>query len=96
MRKIIYTLILISILCFHVISAKGIENTMNNITPEEIIKLLDLKPLPNEGGFYKETYRCDEKIKEENLPSRYTSERNFGTAIFYLLTPDTCSKLHKS
>jgi hypothetical protein len=49
-----------------------------------------MKPLPNEGGFYTETYRCKEKIRLKTLGSR-----NISTAILYLLTPDTCSKLHR-
>jgi predicted cupin superfamily sugar epimerase len=29
-----------------------------NLTAEEIIRLLELKPLTIEGGFFRETYRC--------------------------------------
>ena len=35
---------------------------------ENIIKILDLKSLSMEGGFYKETYRSTEKIPKEALP----------------------------
>jgi predicted cupin superfamily sugar epimerase len=62
-----------------------------------------MKPLPNEGGFYIETYRCREKllpsvvegIARAHLPTRYTGDRNLCTAILYLLTPDTFSVLHR-
>lgn len=54
-----------------------------------------MKPLPAEGGYYVETYRASEKIGQAALPARYTSERNFSTAILYLLTPDTLSSLHR-
>ena len=54
-----------------------------------------MKPLPYEGGFYVETYRCDEKITQVALPTRYSSEKNFSTAILYLLTPDTFSAFHR-
>ncbi len=54
-----------------------------------------MKPLPDEGGYYVETYRCREKIARAGLPARYTGERNFATAILYLLTPDTFSTLHR-
>ena len=54
-----------------------------------------MKPLPYEGGYYVETYRCNEKIAQTVLPPRYAGERNFSTAILYLLTPDTFSTLHK-
>lgn len=49
------------------------------LTAEQLIALLNLKPLRFEGGFFKETYRLGE--------SR-------ATAIYYLLTPDTVSVLH--
>ena len=54
-----------------------------------------MKPLPHEGGYYVETYRCDEKISPTALPARYTGERNLSTAILYLLTPDMFSALHR-
>jgi len=54
-----------------------------------------MRPLPQEGGFYVETYRCSEKIAQLSLPKRYTSDRSFGTAILYLLTPETFSALHR-
>jgi len=54
-----------------------------------------MKPLPGEGGFYVETYRAKEKIAQAALPARYTGERNFGTAVLYLLAPDTFSALHR-
>lgn len=54
-----------------------------------------MKPLPEEGGYYVETYRCAEKIARANLPARYTGDRSFCTAILYLLTPDTLSRLHR-
>jgi len=64
-------------------------------TAEEIIKFFEMKPLPYEGGFYVETYRASEKISETALPAGYTGERNFSTAILYLLTPNTFSALHR-
>jgi predicted cupin superfamily sugar epimerase len=65
------------------------------LTAQEIITLLHLKSHPEEGGFYRETYLSDETIPAANLPPRYSSERAFGTAIYYLLTPETCSSLHR-
>ena len=61
----------------------------------EIIKLLDLKPHPGEGGYYRETYRSDEMIPASALPPRYKSGRQFSTAIYYLLTPNSFSALHR-
>ena len=56
-----------------------------------VIRLLDLEPLTIEGGFFRETYRSTEMI---DLP-RYKSQRSLGTAIYYLLTPDTFSRMHR-
>jgi hypothetical protein len=63
------------------------------MTAEEIIKLFALKPLPDEGGFYTETYRAAEKTKD--LPAGYEGARNFSTAILYLITPQSFSRLHR-
>lgn len=60
----------------------------------ETIKLLNLKPHP-EGGYYRETYRADESIPPDALPERYSGRRNFSTAIYYLLTPETFSSIHR-
>jgi len=65
------------------------------VSADEIIKKFNLKRLPEEGGFYAETYRSSEKIPKTALPSRYDNDKSFGTAIYYLLTPDTCSALHR-
>jgi predicted cupin superfamily sugar epimerase len=59
-----------------------------------IIQQLGLQPHP-EGGFFRETYRCEETIPTEALPPRYGKDRNFSTAIYYLLTPDGFSSLHR-
>jgi len=65
------------------------------MTADEIIRCLDLKPHPKEGGYYVETYRSNEGIHRAALPDRYTSVKAFATAIYYLLTPDTFSALHR-
>jgi predicted cupin superfamily sugar epimerase len=62
---------------------------------EEIIQLFGMKPLPEEGGYYIETYRSKEKIGPEVFPGRFKGQRNLATAILYLLTVDTFSKLHR-
>lgn len=64
-------------------------------TAEELIAFLGLKPHPREGGFYRETYRSADRFEASLLPSRYGTERSAGTAIYYLLTKDTFSALHR-
>ena len=65
------------------------------VKTDQIIALLHLKPHPEEGGYFVETYRSSEIIPGKALPSRYDGVRSFGTAIYYLLTPETCSAMHR-
>jgi uncharacterized protein len=59
---------------------------------DELIRHLGLLPHPKEGGFFRETYRSAESLA---VPSRYHGPRAAGTAIYYLLTPNTFSALHR-
>lgn len=65
------------------------------MTAAEIIACLGLRPLPIEGGYYRETYRAGECLAASALPSRYPGARALSTGIYYLLTPDTFSALHR-
>lgn len=65
------------------------------LTAEEIIKKLNLQPLPIEGGFYTQTYRSEDILPANALPNRYSIDKSFCTAIYYLLTPETQSMLHR-
>jgi len=62
---------------------------------EEIIEALKLQPHPNEGGFFVETYRSKGTIAKAQLPGVYSGDRSYSTAIYYLLTPETCSAMHR-
>jgi predicted cupin superfamily sugar epimerase len=55
----------------------------------EIAKLLNLIPHP-EGGYYKETYRCDESMTRSD-----GTTRSAGTAIYYLLVGTEPAAWHK-
>ena len=61
----------------------------------EIITHLGLIPLRGEGGYYRETYRCGEMIQQGALPQRYGSEKSFCSAIYYLITSDSFSVIHR-
>lgn len=50
-----------------------------------VIELLGLVPLPQEGGFYRETQRS---------ALRY-GDRSAWTAIYYMITPESFSRLHR-
>lgn len=62
---------------------------------EEIIRKFNLKPLPLEGGYFAETYRSEESLKVGQLPPGYHTEKSYYTSIYYLLTHDTFSALHR-
>ncbi|HEY7423181.1 MAG TPA: cupin domain-containing protein [Gemmataceae bacterium] len=64
-------------------------------TADEIIRFLRLQPLPGEGGWYRETHRSALQLPADVLASRYRAARAASTAIYYLLTADTCSALHR-
>jgi hypothetical protein len=64
-------------------------------TADELIRHLGLQPHPKEGGFFRETYRAGEAWPAQALPARYQGARSASTAIYYLLTPNTYSALHR-
>src|SRR5687768_3542734 len=65
------------------------------LMPQQIIDRLQLVPLTIEGGYFRETYRSALSIPANALPSGYAGDRNVSTAIYYLLTPDTFSVIHR-
>src|SRR5947209_1954626 len=66
-------------------------------TAEEIIRALALEAHPIEGGFFRETYRSRETISGSALPPEYPrdAQRSLATSIYYLLTPQTFSEMHR-
>jgi uncharacterized protein len=54
-------------------------------TAADIITLLKLEPLPNEGGFFRQTYASAVTL---------AGGRPAGTAIYFLITPEGFSALH--
>ncbi|PBQ34423.1 hypothetical protein CNR22_22465 [Sphingobacteriaceae bacterium] len=61
---------------------------------EELVNYLNLSPHP-EGGFYKEAYRSAGTISKESLPEEFGGDRNFATAIYFLIEKNNFSALHK-
>jgi predicted cupin superfamily sugar epimerase len=59
-----------------------------SMAPEDIIRALNLAPLPGEGGYFRETYRADEAIGAPALPARHSRAKAHATAIYYLIAPD--------
>jgi predicted cupin superfamily sugar epimerase len=64
-------------------------------TAQELIAALNLRPHAMEGGYYRETYRSPDRLPTALWPGRYTADKSAGTAIYYLLTPQTFSALHR-
>jgi predicted cupin superfamily sugar epimerase len=67
----------------------------DSFNASQIIDQLQLKPLTIEGGYFRESYRSAITISTETLPCEYGGDRNVSTAIYYLLTPDTFSVIHR-
>lgn len=65
------------------------------LTADDVIDLLQLKPLPLEGGYFREMYRSADVLTAGSLPQRYGRDKAAGTAIYYLLSPDTFSAMHR-
>jgi uncharacterized protein len=64
------------------------------LTAEQIRELLQMRPHPIEGGYFAETYRGVPVIPRSLLPG-YPGDRAISTAIYYLLTPETFSAMHR-
>jgi predicted cupin superfamily sugar epimerase len=58
---------------------------MNSKKIKEIIRILGLQEHPREGGYFAETYLSEQMV----------SGRALSTAIYYMLTADTCSRMHR-
>src|ERR1700720_1812561 len=66
------------------------------MTAEDVKKLLGLKPHPREGGWYVRTYEAAEFVAAAAFADgRYAGARRTGTAIYYLLEPETFSEMHR-
>jgi len=63
-------------------------------TVEQLIKQYALQPHP-EGGWYKETYKSKEWIPANAMPERFTGDRAFSTAIYFLLEAGNFSAFHR-
>lgn len=67
---------------------------MKNFPARYWVEKYTMQPHP-EGGYFAETYRSDEIIAADALPKRFGGERNFGTAIYFLLEKHHFSALHR-
>lgn len=64
------------------------------LTRDEVIRALQMEPLKGEGGMFRKMFRSDETIPEGMLKGRNGPHVAYGS-ILYLLTPETCSRMHR-
>ncbi len=64
------------------------------MTPQDLITHFHLHPHP-EGGWYAQSYRSTESIPAAALPERFSGDRLFSTAIYFLLEPGNFSAFHR-
>lgn len=89
----IHCLIAISWILFLGVTARG-EDKM--VKAEDVIKKLNLQPLADEGGFFRQTYQsAGTQPLATNSGFQAESPRCSSTAIYYLVTPDAFSALHR-
>jgi predicted cupin superfamily sugar epimerase len=62
------------------------------MTADDVIRLLELVPHPSEGGYFRETYRSAGRFAPG---PPFAGERSHSTAIYYLLTDETFSEMHR-
>lgn len=67
------------------------------MNPDDIVRLLNLEPLPDEGGLFRQTYRGPDLPTHGLDGQRADFPRPISTAILYMLTnaPDSFSALHR-
>jgi hypothetical protein len=67
------------------------------LSASAIIDLLELAPLPLEGGYFRQTWGSDLVLPPDALGGRYAGPRSAGTAIYYLIdaSADSFSALHR-
>jgi predicted cupin superfamily sugar epimerase len=71
------------------------EGFMNS-TAKAIIEKLNLSPLPFEGGYFRRTYESGAaRLPARDFGIEAASDRASCTAIYYLVTPEDFSALHR-
>ena len=65
------------------------------LSATQLIDLLQLEPLPHEGGYFRRTYLAEDRITAEGLPERYGRSMPISSCIYYLITPKNFSTMHR-
>ena len=92
MKLNIFYAIVLTMISFSPIAKGGDEMP----SAQEIIDKLDLTPLPEEGGYYRETYRSEgDKLPARTFGIDADTGRSISTAIYYMVTADSFSAIHR-
>ena len=61
----------------------------------DIIEQLQLEPLRDEGGFFRRVFTHPIRVDAPALPNGFEWSRELTTGIYYLITEDSFSALHR-
>lgn len=64
------------------------------MTARQVIEMLGLEPLPEEGGYYRETFRSARRLPPGSMGPEYDGPRDALTAIYFLVTAESPSAWH--
>jgi uncharacterized protein len=67
---------------------------LRRLTAEQIREFLKMQPHPIEGGYFAEAYRSVGSVPQSALRN-YPGDRSLSTAIYYMLTAETFSAMHR-
>ncbi len=68
---------------------------MERLSAEAVVELLQLEPLPAEGGFFRRTWQSAYRQQMDLAGPYRGATRSFGTAIYYLITQRDFSAMHQ-
>jgi uncharacterized protein len=74
--------------------ASSTGSAMNEMTSEDVLKLLNLEPNAT-CGFVRETYRASQQIAPGGLPAPFADGRPLGSALYFMVTPQAPVRLHR-
>lgn len=75
-------------------TASSTGSAMNDMTSEDVLKLLNLEPNAT-CGFVRETYRASQQIAPGGLPAPFADGRPLGSALYFMVTPQAPVRLHR-
>lgn len=70
-------------------------NEKNTQPASEVIQTLNLQPLPEEGGYYRQTHKSTTRGSSRTFGIDSDGERSISTAIYFLIATNSFSALHR-